>query len=222
MDTEGLRSARLEMVEIQIAARGIHTAWLLQAMQDIPRHHFIPPDLQAHAYEDRPLPIGSGQTISQPYIVALMTELLDLKGGEKVLEIGTGSGYQSAILSCSAEQVHTIEFIPTLAKKAEENLKTLDIRNVFVHIGDGGLGFLEAAPYKGILVTAAAPVVPAMLLDQLAEGGTLVLPVGGMTGQYLQVWQRQLGELHVRDIIPVSFVPLRGQYGWKEDAWGRC
>lgn len=221
MDTEDLRLARSEMVESQIVARGIHTPWLLQAMQKIPRHYFVPIELHAHAYEDHPLSIGSGQTISQPYIVALMTELLDLHGGENVLEIGTGSGYQSAVLSCMAGQVHTVEFIPALAKKAAENLRMQQINNVILYIGDGGLGFSDAAPYMGILVTAAAPVVPAPLLDQLAEGGRLVIPVGEVSGQQLQVWQRQNGELNMRDVTPVSFVPLRGQHGWKESDWGK-
>ncbi len=209
-------SERKRMVAEQLAARGIHDLRVLMAMETIPRHCFLPPEEQTWAYSDGPLPIGHGQTISQPYIVALMTELLALRGRERVLEVGTGSGYQAAILAKLAAEVHTVEIIPELAREARRILKRLHLTNVHVHIGDGSLGWPPAAPYDGILVAAAAPDVPQPLLDQLADGGRLVIPVGGRGFQELQLWKRKGNTFRQERNISVSFVPLRGEHGWSE------
>ena len=170
--------ARAAMVAGQLKARDINDGRVLAAMGKVPRHLFLPPDLAPLAYGDHPLPIGGGQTISQPYIVALMTSLLSLEGNETVLEIGTGSGYQAAVLGDLAKNVHTIERHAPLAQRANQILTTLGYTNIFCHTGDGTQGWPEAAPYQGILVTAAAPSPPQPLLDQLADGGKLVIPVG--------------------------------------------
>lgn len=203
------------MVDEQIARRGLRDPRLLAAVRAVPRHRFVPPDELEWAYSDGPLPIGHGQTISQPYIVALMTDLLHLTPGARVLEVGTGSGYQAAILAQMAAEVHTVEVIPELAHRAEKVLAELGLTNVQVHVGDGSLGWPEAAPYDGILVAAAAPDVPPPLLDQLSEGGRLVLPVGSRGFQELQVWERRAGRLHCERGISVAFVPLRGEHGWR-------
>jgi protein-L-isoaspartate(D-aspartate) O-methyltransferase len=210
---------RSEMVAAQIERRGISQARLLAVLREIPRHRFVSPDQEAYAYEDHPLSIGYGQTISQPYIVALMTSLLKLGGKETVLEIGTGSGYQAAILGRLAHQVHSIERIPALADNARQVLASLDIYNVTIHIIDGSAGLLEFAPYQGILVTAAAPAVPQPLLDQLSEGGRLVIPVGSRGFQTLKVFYRSGSRFEEDDVTPVAFVPLRGQYGFPENGW---
>jgi protein-L-isoaspartate(D-aspartate) O-methyltransferase len=207
---------RDQMVDRQIAGRGILDRRVLEAMREVPRHAFVPPEYHHLAYADGPLPIGNGQTISQPYIVALMTELLELKGSEKVLEVGTGSGYQSAVLAGLAFEIHTIERHASLARKAEHNLKTLGIENVHVHIGDGTQGLLEFAPYSGIIVTAAAPSAPQALLDQLDDGGRLVIPVGGRGNQVLERWRRCEADFTKENILSVAFVPLIGVEGWKE------
>ncbi len=207
---------REDMVKNQMISRGVHSPQVLQAFRDIPRHCFVPADYQHLAYHDGPLPIGFGQTISQPYIVALMTELLELHGKEKVLEIGTGSGYQAAILSQLAHQIHTVERHEELARLADKIIRQLDIQNVQVHVGDGSLGLSEFSPYEAILVTAAAPKIPQALLDQLSDQGRLVIPVGGRGGQYLERWKRN-GDDFVREkIIPVAFVPLIGEQGWED------
>ncbi len=172
-------SDRNHMVESQIVARGVHDPLVLEALRQVPRHAFIQPEYRYLAYSDGPLPIGSGQTISQPYIVALMTELMELKGGEIVLEVGTGSGYQAAILAHLAAQVHTIERHASLARSAEKLLSELGLANVQVHTGDGSLGLPQFAPFEAVMVTAAAPHVPTALCEQLKEGGRLVIPVGG-------------------------------------------
>ena len=210
---------RAEMVAQQIERRGVTDPRLLDAMRTVPRHMFVPEDLQSMAYDDCPLAIGNGQTISQPYIVALMTQLLRLQGEENVLEIGTGSGYQAAILSRLAKSVHTVERFASLASRARRVLSSLQYENVFVHTQDGSLGMPEAAPYQSILVTAAAPSPPPPLLEQLAENGRLVLPVGGRGGQILQVWQRRGDTYEDEDILYVQFVPLRGLHGWNEVNW---
>lgn len=210
---------RLHMVEEQIRSRGIADKRVLAAMGAVPRHLFVPPEHHHLAYADGPLPIGCGQTISQPYIVAYMTELLCLGGDERVLEVGTGSGYQAAILSCLAKEVWTIERHPELAERATSLAQALGLANVHVRVGDGSVGYAERAPYQAIVVTAAAPDVPQPLLDQLAEGGLLVIPVGGQWGQFLERWQRRGGRFHQEVLAPVAFVPLRGQSGWKDDAW---
>lgn len=210
---------RQRMVEEQIKRRDIYDRRVIDALQTVPRHCFIPEEHRHLAYVDGPLPIGNGQTISQPYIVALMTQLLQLKGDETVLEVGTGSGYQAAILACLAKQVHTIERHPGLAAQAIHILKELEIDNVSVHIGDGSLGLPEYAPYQAIIVTAAAPKVPKPLLNQLDASGRLVIPVGGLWGQNLECWQRQGDQFDREVLTPVAFVPLRGEEGWEEDKW---
>ena len=217
MNDPTFSSQRERMVRWQIERRGISTPRVLAAFRSVPRHCFVRREDWPDAYEDRPLPIGLGQTISQPYIVALMTDLLRLQGGETVLEIGTGSGYQAAILAVLAGQVYSIERHPALAEHARRTLAELGIENVVVYTADGSAGWPEAAPYGGILVTAAAPAVPGPLLEQLTEGGRVVLPVGPSGYQVLQVWQREGGTWTHEDVIPVAFVPLRGQYGWDEE-----
>ena len=206
---------RRRMANEQIARRGIRDARLLAVMESVPRHLFVSADDLTWAYSDGPLPIGHGQTISQPYIVALMTELLSLNGDERVLEVGTGSGYQAAVLGKMAAEVHTVEVIPELAARAEMILNELGLKNVQVHTGDGSLGWPEAAPYDGILVAAAAPSVPKPLLDQLADGGGMVVPVGSRGFQELEVWRRKGKKFEHARNIPVAFVPLRGEHGWK-------
>jgi len=208
---------RRRMVKEQIAGRDIRDPRLLAAMQAVPRHLFVPLEYRYLAYSDGPLPIGGGQTISQPYIVALMTLLLNLKDNEKILEVGTGSGYQAAILAHLVREVHTIERDPHLAERAAQVLSNLNLKNVNIHIGDGSNGLKSHSPYQAILVTAAAPSVPQTLLDQLDEGGRMVIPVGGRAGQYLEKWQRSEGGLIQDVLVPVAFVPLRGEHGWKND-----
>jgi protein-L-isoaspartate(D-aspartate) O-methyltransferase len=212
---------RENMVREQIARRGIRDDRLLEAMRTIPRHRFLPEGQHRWAYADGAQRIGLGQTISQPYIVALMTDALKLKGNEQVLEVGTGSGYQAAILSKLAVEVHTIERHPKLAEDAQKILADLGITNVHVHTGDGTLGLPEHAPYQGIMVTAAAPNVPQSLLKQLDEDARLVLPVGERYTQILQVWQRKGTRYTHNTITAVAFVPLIGKDGWDEKRWGR-
>lgn len=212
-------SERERMVRQQLAVRGIRDPRVLEAMRQVPRHRFVPRDELAYAYADGPLPIGSGQTISQPYIVALMTQMLALQGGETVLEIGTGSGYQAAVLALLARQVYSVERHANLAENARKVLRDLGLSNVEVLTGDGSRGWAQYAPYQAILVTAAAPEVPQPLLDQLAEGGRLVLPVGGRGTQILERWERQGEVFHSEAGIPVAFVPLRGELGWQNERW---
>ncbi len=202
------------MVEKQIFGRGLHDLRLLAAFEIVPRHLFVLEDDRHLAYMDGPLPIGFGQTISQPYIVALMTDLLQLSGDERVLEVGTGSGYQAAILAHMAKEVHTIELVPELAVRAKELLS--DYPNVFCHLGDGSVGWKEAAPYDAITVTAAAPKTPQDLLNQLKDGGRLVIPVGRKGYQVLEVWTRRGDDFDCDEVIEVAFVPLRGKHGWED------
>jgi protein-L-isoaspartate(D-aspartate) O-methyltransferase len=211
---------RDRMVTEQIVSRGIHNERLLEALRQLPRHWFVPEEYAHIAYSDGPLPIGRGQTISQPYIVALMTELLGLQGDENVLEVGTGSGYQAALLALLARQVHTVERHASLAENAINVMEKLHITNVVIHIGDGSLGLPDYAPFQAIMVTAAAPRVPQPLFDQLDESGCLVIPEGGSGGQMLDRWHKQEGDLIQEHITPVAFVPLRGKHGWKENNWG--
>lgn len=220
-DLDEFDRLRQRMVTEQIMARGVRDRRVLDAMRAIPRHLFVAKEYQAVAYSDGPLPIGAGQTISQPYIVALMTEQLALRGDEVVLEVGTGSGYQAAILGYLAKQVHTIERYPELAERAMKVLAQLGISNVQVHVGDGSQGLPEFAPYQGILVSAAAPRVPQPLLDQLDDGGRLIIPVGGWFGQILERWQRHGERFECHEVLPVAFVPLRGKHGWQGDDWQR-
>jgi len=208
------------MVDRQITLRGIKDQRVLDAMRKVPRHHFVPVSMQSHAYEDGPLSIGQGQTISQPYIVALMTEMLGLKGGEKVLEVGTGSGYQAAILCELAESVYSIERHTALTDAARKRLEKAGYSNFTITSGDGTLGWRDYAPYDAILVTAAAPHVPQTLLDQLADGGRLVIPVGERFVQTLQTWTRKENDFSMNENIRVVFVPLIGEQGWK-DEWDR-
>ena len=210
---------RKRMVVEQIERRGLRDARLLAALESTPRHLFVPENYRNAAYEDGPLPIGFGQTISQPYIVALMTDLLHLKGDERVLEVGTGSGYQAAILGMMADEVHTVEYVPELATGADKLLKSLGMDNVHVHFGDGSLGWPEFAPYGGILVAAAAPQTPKALLEQLDDGGRLVLPVGGRGMQNLEVWERKGKRFDHKTLTAVAFVPLRGEQGWDRKEW---
>ncbi len=208
---------RQDMVQIQIAKRGIREPRVLEAFKTVPRHDFVSAELRFEAYDDCPLPIGYGQTISQPYIVALMTSSLRLQGSERVLEIGTGSGYQAAILSTLAQEVHTVEVLPELAERSRDILNSYE--NVHCHLGDGSLGWEAAAPYDGILVAAAAPQIPAPLLKQLAEGGRLVIPVGGRSFQKLELWEKYGKDFSTESIVNVAFVPLRGERGWDRKVW---
>jgi protein-L-isoaspartate(D-aspartate) O-methyltransferase len=199
------------MVEEQIARRGVKDQRVLEAMREIPRHLFVPASERSEAYADKPLPIGESQTISQPYIVALMTELLNVGPGDTVLEIGTGSGYQAAVLARLARKVYTIEIVPRLAREAAERLTTMGYSNVEVRAGDGYLGWPEHAPFDRIIVTAAPPEIPQALLAQLKRGGKMVLPVGkaGRT-QQLMVLEKSVNsdEIVGRSVIPVRFVPM--------------
>jgi protein-L-isoaspartate(D-aspartate) O-methyltransferase len=205
------------MVERQIAARGIHDPRVLAAMLEIPRHLFIPPSYGRAAYDDNPLPIGNGQTISQPYIVALMTELLHPKETDNVLEIGAGSGYQAAIISRLVRRLTTIERIKTVANLARTNLNSIGIDNVMVIEGDGTLGYPGNAPYDGIIITAATPTIPQPLIEQLADGGTLVAPVGGRDIQDLITLHKQGRSIIQESRGGVRFVPLIGQHGWENN-----
>ena len=205
---------RKRMVDQQMVSRGIRDERVLEAMRAIPRHKFVPADQVRLAYIDAPLPIGNSQTISQPYIVALMTELLHLKGDEIVLEIGTGSGYQAAILAYLAKKVYSVERIPDLAERARLVLRSLYLENVEVVEGDGSCGLREHAPYQAIIVTAAAPEVPKPLEDQLSDGGRLIVPVGSRVGQILELWERKGKKLVCQKLAPVAFVPLIGEHAW--------
>jgi protein-L-isoaspartate(D-aspartate) O-methyltransferase len=207
---------REEMVRWQIEERGLRNNRLLAALRELPRHRFVQRGDEIYAYQDKPLPIGFHQTISQPYITALMTSLAALDGSETVLEIGTGSGYQAALLGMLARQVISLERIPELAERARGVLAELRISNVEIITGDGTTGYLPGSPYQAILVTAAAPSVPQSLLDELADGGRLIIPVGSRSVQQLQVWQRMGTRFDSEDILPVVFVPLLGEFGWKD------
>jgi protein-L-isoaspartate(D-aspartate) O-methyltransferase len=216
-ESEELTHVRERMVEDQIRSRGIKDARVLEAMATIPRHVFVPSENRHLAYADAPLPIGHRQTISQPFIVALMTELLCLDGDETVLEVGTGSGYQAAILGRLAKRVYSLERIPELAEHARGILLELKVDNVEVLVADGSQGLPEHAPFGGIMVTAAAPRVPVPLKEQLADGGRLVLPVGEQAGQILECWERQGDDFRRDRVAPVAFVPLVGEHGWDSD-----
>jgi protein-L-isoaspartate(D-aspartate) O-methyltransferase len=204
------------MVLHQLEKRGITDSRVLEAFLQVPRHAFVPPKFQEAAYADHPLPIGEGQTISQPYMVALMTQLLRLTGKERVLEVGTGSGYQAAVLSCLAREVYSIERVDSLAREARERLSGLGYGNVQITVGDGTCGWPEHAPYAGILVTAGAPALPEPLIEQLAEGGRLVVPVGGSFSQELTVVMKADGELRIWNEGGCVFVPLIGEHGWRK------
>lgn len=204
------KAMREKMVETQIKARGVKDPRVLSAMLKVERHLFVPKDLQTSAYSDQPLAIGEGQTISQPYVVAVMTELLELKGGEKVLEVGTGSGYQAAILAELAKEVYTIEIIEPLASSARNLLLELGYRNITVKAGDGYLGWPGVGPFDAIIVTCAPDHIPKPLLDQLKEGGRMVVPVGTYSQELKKIVKRS-GKIETTDIIPVIFVPMTGE-----------
>jgi protein-L-isoaspartate(D-aspartate) O-methyltransferase len=202
---------RDEMVTTQIAARGVRDTRVLAALRAVPRHLFVPSEVRAEAYADRPLPIGEGQTISQPYIVGLMTELLEVKPGDRVLEIGTGSGYQAAVLDAMGCDVYTIEIRASLAQEAEKRLTSLGYKRVHVRTGDGYAGWPEVAPFAGIVVTAAPERIPQPLLNQLAIGGHMVIPVGAFYQQLKVITRRGDTDFPERDVIPVRFVPMTGE-----------
>jgi protein-L-isoaspartate(D-aspartate) O-methyltransferase len=204
-------SERHRMVQEQLVARGIHEERVLAAMAKVPREEFVPPNSRAESYEDGPLQIGQGQTISQPYIVAFMTEQLQPKRKDRVLEIGTGSGYQAAVLAELAGEVYSIEIIEPLAKTAEATLRRLGYKNVQVKAGDGYKGWPEHAPFDAITVTCAPDHVPQPLIDQLKEGGRIIIPVGGFGDQELYLLEKKNGELERRAVLPVRFVPMTGE-----------
>lgn len=206
------------MVENQIEKRGVSDKNVLSAMEEVPRHEFVAEGLKGVAYQDGPLPIGMDQTISQPYIVALMTELLDVSEEHKVLEVGTGSGYQAAVISHLAMSVVTVERIPELYKKAKKTLRKLSYNNITVVMADGSIGYKEFAPYDRIIVTAASPSVPDELIEQLADNGKMVIPVGGKFTQQLVVLKKEAGKTIKTDSIGVRFVPLKGKKGWEDGA----
>jgi len=207
-------AARREMIEKQIRKRGVSAPRVLEAMAAVPRHEFVPHHFRGDAYADKPLPIAEGQTISQPFMVAAMTAALELTGSERVLEIGTGSGYQAAVLGLLAREVISVESRTPLALAAQERLTNLGCSNVHVHNGDGSAGLAECAPYDAILVTAAAPDIPRMLAGQLKEGGRLVIPVGDKENQTLMHAKLENGKLETRALFDCRFVPLVGRYGW--------
>ena len=210
---DDFKPQREKMVSYQIEKRGIKEKSVLQALKNVPRHLFVSNDLQSLAYTDRPLPIGYGQTISQPYIVALMTELLNLKAGDKVLEIGTGSGYQAAVLSEITKEVYTVEIIEELGKSAKKRLKDLGYKSIRCKIGDGYYGWKEYAPFDRIMVTAAATHIPPSLIRQLKKGGKMCIPVGNpfLTQNLILIEKDKEGNLKTRNILPVRFVPLTGR-----------
>ena len=209
-------AARQQMVQTQLERRQITDRRVLDAMGRVPRHEFIPRSLAESAYSDRPLSIGSGQTISQPYMVALMTQSLAPQPDDRILEIGTGSGYQTAILAELACHVYTIERIESLAKEARATLDRLGYTNVSIHVKDGTLGLPEEAPFDGIMVTAGAPVLPTTLVEQLNEGGRIVCPVGDRLTQSLIVGTRSGEQFDRRNVCSCVFVPLLGEHGWRE------
>lgn len=211
-----LESARRAMIETQIERRGVRDARVLSAMCSIPRHAFVPSDLRWQAYEDAPLPIGAGQTISQPYMVAAMTASLKLIGNERVLEVGAGCGYQAAVLSKLGREVVTLEYRAELAAATSKRLAEMHYDNIHVHCGDGTLGLPDMAPFNAILVAAGAPSVPKPLLSQLAEGGRMVIPVGSLENQELQFIERSRDIFQTTVLDSCRFVPLIGAHGWKD------
>lgn len=214
-------ATRAEMVAQQLRRRGIRSEKVLAAMTEVPRHLFVSPEYAADAYKDSPLPIGEGQTISQPYIVAAATEALSLQGDESVLEVGAGCGYQVAILSLLAREVIALESVPNLAASARARLQRLGFKNVQLIEADGSAGWAACAPYQAILVSAAAPRIPGPLIDQLADGGRLVIPVGDRETQELVKVTRTETGLKTETICNCRFVPLLGHYGWSEQTGAR-
>ena len=206
---------RKRLVEVQLtpAGRGIDNPRVLEVMGKVPRHEFVPEDLRDHAYDDGPLPIGFGQTISQPYVVAFMTQKLEPQPSDRVLEVGTGSGYQAAVLAGLVKEVYSIEIVPELAKRAEADLKRLGYKNVHVHVraGDGYKGWPEAAPFDAIIVTCAPEDVPKPLIAQLKDGGRMIIPIGPAWDQQLVLLRKQGDHLEKRAVLPVRFVPMTGE-----------
>jgi protein-L-isoaspartate(D-aspartate) O-methyltransferase len=215
LDNE-LRGARERLVDI-LRDKGINDLSVLRSFEMTPRHAFVPTGLRHRAYEDAPLPIGNGQTISQPYVHAMYLQLLKLKGTERVLEIGTGSGYQTVLLAHLAAQVFSIERIGPLLQQAQENIRQSGVNNVSLLLGDGTIGWREYAPYDAILVGAGSPSIPQPLIDQLAEGGRLLVPVGDREEQKLVMVTKENGKIEQQDVAPVRFVPLVGSHGWSPD-----
>ena len=211
----GFEEEREMMVEVQLKGRGIKDKRVLEAMGKVPRHRFVEKKFQSTAYADYPLSIGEKQTISQPYMVALMTQCLKLQGDEKVLEVGTGSGYQVAILAELAKEVYSIERIASLARRARKILPELGYPNIRFKVGDGTRGWEKHSPYEGIMVTAGSPDIPQSLVDQLSEGGRMVIPVGGNFSQELVVVRKWKGKVEKKNICGCVFVPLIGKFGWK-------
>jgi protein-L-isoaspartate(D-aspartate) O-methyltransferase len=213
MDFQKLRE---EMVQEQLIPRDICDKKVLDVFRKVPRHRFVSEDLQSSAYADYPLPIGENQTISQPYMVALMTQLLELTGEEKILEIGTGSGYQAAILAELSKTVYSIERIPSLAEKAKKILNELGYKNVHIKVEDGTLGWQEFSPFDAIIVTAASPDIPETLINQLTDRGKFVIPVGAAFGQTLVLVEKIKGKIITKNICGCVFVPLIGKYGYNK------
>ena len=207
---------RKEMIEKQLKSRGIQDGLVLKAMEKVERHRFVEEALRSQAYEDRALPIGHGQTISQPYMVAIMTQSLALRGKEKILEVGTGSGYQAAVLAEICEKVFTIERNPDLARRARAILDQLGSQNIALRVGDGTMGWKEFSPFDGIMITAGSPVIPSHLIEQLKIGGKLVIPVGDRELQRLKVLEKFEDGINENEVCDCTFVPLIGREGWKE------
>lgn len=209
------KKSRERMVEGQLVPRGINDPLILEAFKKVERHKFVLSEFLEIAYADHPLPIGSSQTISQPYMVALMTEALRLTGKEKVLEVGTGSGYQAAILAELASKVYSIERIPALAERASKTLKELGYKNIEIKVGDGSLGWEENAPYDAVIITASCPGKPKTLIEQLADRGRLIAPIGGPFGQILTIFEKKGNTVTALEICGCVFVPLIGKEGWE-------
>ncbi len=216
-DNDEYALARNAMVDRQLVARGIRDQRVLDAMRTVPRHLFIDERLRVEAYDDNPLSIGYGQTISQPYMVAIMTELLALGGDERVLEIGTGSGYQTAVLASLCKWVYTIERIHALAVRAQKTLESCGYSNITFKVGDGTRGWPSQAPFEGIIVTAGAPTIPQVLFDQLTEGGILIIPVGDRFSQTLKRVVKINGKMRTENHTPCRFVDLVGEYAWRDE-----
>lgn len=209
------QTERFRMVETQIISRGVDDTAVIRAMNTVPRHQFVPASYSSEAYKDYPLPIGSGQTISQPYIVAFMTEVLELEHTDRVLEVGTGSGYQAAVLAEICDSVYSIEIFEELGLRAEKTLKKLGYNNVYVRIGDGYEGWEEAAPFDAVIVTCSPTHVPEPLEEQLAEGGKMIIPVGNLYSQELYLLRKEKGKLKQKRVLPVRFVPMIDKNGSK-------
>jgi len=206
------------MVETQIISRGVKNKEVIRAMLKVPRHRFVPEEFIEKAYDDMALPIGEGQTISQPYMVAIMTELLEPEYKNKVLEIGTGSGYQAAVLAEIVKEVYTVERLASLSERAKQRVRELGYENIFFKVGDGTLGWPEESPFDRIIITAGAPEIPDTLISQLAEGGIIVAPVGSRYSQVLIKGVKKKGSLVTISSVPCVFVPLVGEKGWKENS----